>query len=128
MAPVGWRGHRPDHPRLLYNAELSYNLEKSEIQAGRLRLMYLIERWTVSAEYNNQKPRIYEDSYFNIFELVAFNQIRASASYRLGGRYSVGAAYLHTSFQEDETADALQLTVGGPWGMIGGVLQGWIWR
>jgi hypothetical protein len=108
---------------LLYDAQLDYNLEKSEVQAGRLRLMYLIAQWTVSAEYNNQKPRILEDSYFNIFDIDAFNQIRGGLSYRFG-RYSVGAAYMHTSYEEDETADQVTLSVTGPWGVIGSVLQG----
>ena len=109
---------------LLYDAQLDYNIEKSEIQAGRLRLMYLFEQWTVSGELNSQKPRIYEDSYFNIFELVAFNQIRGGVSYRLSRRYSVGAAYMHTIYEEDESADEIVLTLSSPWGVIGGVLQG----
>lgn len=110
-------------PSLLYDAQLDYNIEKEELQAGRLRLMYLIERWTVSAEFNNQKPRIFEDSYFNIFEIDAFNQIRGGVSYRFG-RYAVGAAYLHTEYEEDESADEIILSVTSPWGSVGGTVQG----
>jgi hypothetical protein len=111
-------------PALLYNAQFDYNIEKSDMQAGRLRLMYLIERWTVSAEFNSQKPRIFEDSYFNIFEIEAFNQVRGGVSYRLSRRYAVGAAYLHTIYAEEESADEVTLTFTTPWGVIGGLLQG----
>ena len=108
---------------LLYDVQLDYNIEKKEVQAARLRLMYLISRWTVSAEVNHQKPRIFEDSYFNVFEIVAHNQVRAGLSYRFG-RYSVGAAYLHTVYEESETADAVRLSISGPWGTVGTTIQG----
>lgn len=127
--------------RLLYDAQLDYNIEKETIQAGRLRLTYFLSRWTIGAEYNNQKPRIFEDSYFNIFEIEAYQQIRGNLSYRLG-RYSIGAAYLHTMYGEDEagdhdddeetasvndlgnTGDQILLSLTGPWGTVGGLLQG----
>jgi len=108
---------------VFYNGQLDYNLEKDEVQAARVRFMYLVAQWTVSAEFNHQLPRIYEDSYFNVFELEGFNQIRGGLNYRFG-RYGVGGQYLHTIYNEDESADAVLLSFDSPWGTIGTALQG----
>ncbi|HLE56530.1 MAG TPA: hypothetical protein VJB15_05550 [Rhodothermia bacterium] len=105
-----------------YNGQLDYNLEKEEVQTGRLRLMYIVTQWTLSAEFNRQLPRIFEDSYFNIFEIEAFNQLRGGLHYRFG-RYGAGAQYLHTMYEEDESADAVLLSFDSPWGTIGTALQ-----
>ncbi len=108
---------------VFYNGQLDYNLEKDVVQGGRLRFMYLVAQWTVSAEFNHQLPRIYEDSYFNVFELEGFNQVRGGVNYRFG-RYGVGGQYLHTMYNEDESADAVLLSLDSPWGTIGTALQG----
>lgn len=108
---------------LYYNGQLDYNLESEEIQTGRLRLMYIVTQWTVSAEFNRQLPRIFEDSYFNVFEIEGFNQVRGGVHYRFG-RYGVGGQYLHTMYEEDESADAVLISFDSPWGTIGTALQG----
>lgn len=108
---------------LHYNGQLDYNLEKEEIQAGRLRFMYIVSHWTVSAEFNRQLPRIFEDSYFNVFEIEAFSQVRGGVHYRFD-RYGVGGQYMHTIYAEDESADAVLVSFDSPWGTIGTALQG----
>lgn len=105
-----------------YQFQVDYNLEKSEYQGIRGRLSYQLDRWVLSGEYNNQKPRIYEDSFFNIFELVAFNQVRLGVT-RLFGKYQVGVHHLHTIYEEDETTDEVLLSAGSSWGTIGVVYQ-----
>lgn len=108
---------------MFYNGQLDYNLEKDEVQAARVRFMYLVAQWTVSAEFNHQLPRIYEDSYFNVFELEGFNQVRGGVDYRFG-RYGIGGQYLHTIYNEDESADAVLISFESPWGTVGTALQG----
>jgi len=105
-----------------YQLQLDYNLEKSEYQGVRGRLSYQVEKWILSGEYNTQKPRIYEDSFFNIFKLVAFNQTRLGVT-RLFGKYQVGIYHLHTMYDEDESTDELMLTAGSSWGTVGVVYQ-----
>jgi hypothetical protein len=68
-------------------------------------------------------PRIFEDSYFNIFEIEAFDQARAGVHYRFG-QYGAGAQFLHTMYAEDESADAVLVSFDSPWGTIGTALQG----
>jgi hypothetical protein len=109
--------------RLYYQAQVEYNLEQSAYQAMRYRLTYQSSRWALFGEFNSQKPRVFEDSFFNVFELVAFDQLRSGLNVQVEG-YQMGLQYLHTRYERDETGDELILTIGTPWGTIGAVAQG----
>ena len=107
---------------VFYQAQIAYNLEQATYQGMRYRLTYRLRRWAVSGEFNSQKPRIFEDSFFNIFELIEFNQIRGGVTYQIGA-YQVGAQYLHTIYEREETNDEVILSVGTRWGTLGAVYQ-----
>jgi len=106
---------------LYYHAQLDYNLQSSEYQGIRYRLSYYFQNWSLSAEYNSQKPRIHEDSYFKIFKLEAFNQVRGGITYQLKN-YQLGLYLLNTQY-ENESTNQMQFTFGSSWGMIGFIYQ-----
>ena len=87
--------------KLDYYARFDYNLLKSDYQTVRFRLTYLDPQWSVSGEYNSQRPRIYEDSFFNIFVINPYNQIRTAFTYRLSS-YELGIQLLHTVYNASE--------------------------
>ena len=104
-----------------YLAKLDHNLLTEELQGMRYLLNYFYKKWSFSAEYNNQKPRIYEDSYFRIFEVKAYNQFRGGVNYNLNP-VQVGVQYLFTHVEYDQTNQVI-VTAGIPWGIIGFVYQ-----
>ncbi|MEJ2055510.1 MAG: hypothetical protein P8X42_16465, partial [Calditrichaceae bacterium] len=107
---------------LYYQAEYDHNLKTSEFQAMRFRLNYIMNKWMFFAEYNSQKPRIYEDSFFQIFEQTAFNQVRSGITYQLG-KYNIGLQDVYTAYEESESANQVHLTASGSFGMIGLLYQ-----
>jgi hypothetical protein len=107
---------------LAYFVQFDYNLQTSDYQGMRYRLTYLSPRIQLSAEYQSQRPRVYEDSFFNRFELFAFNQIRGAATYRMG-RYAVTVQDLYTLYQEGETGNQIMASLDAFWGSIGIVYQ-----
>lgn len=104
-----------------YYARADFNLLTSDYQTLRGRLTYYQKRWTVSAEVTSQKPRIYEDSFYNIFEISAFNQLRTSATYRIG-KYDLNLQYLFTLYEEDSDSRIIG-SVGSSFGMLGLIYQ-----
>ncbi len=102
---------------LYYNGQFDYNFQTSSYQGMRYRLTYYVRKWSFTAEYNNQKPRIYADSYFRIFEIEAFSQFRSGVTYQIN-RYQLGLYLVNTLYDED-ISNQLQLTAGGNWGLIG---------
>lgn len=104
-----------------YLAKLDHNLLTEELQGMRYLFNYFYKKWSFSAEYNNQKPRIYEDSYFRIFEIEAYNQFRGGVNYNLSP-VQLGVQYLFTSVEYDQTNQVI-LTAGIPWGIIGLIYQ-----
>lgn len=106
---------------IYYQAQVDQNLQTEKLQGARARLTYYYKSWSFSTEYNTQKPRIYEDSYFRIFDLKAYNQFRGAATYNLN-QYQFGLQYLFTAMEFDETSQVI-LTAGIPWGIIGLVYQ-----
>lgn len=109
-------------PNLYYNSVVDYNVLRSDLQGLRLRLTYYVNQWSFSGEFNNQKPRIYEDSFFNIFEIGAYNQVRTAVTYQLG-RYLLGLRYSATAYGEGELTNRAELTLSGKPGMIGVLFQ-----
>jgi hypothetical protein len=80
-----------------YYLRFDYNMLSSNYQAMRGRVTYLTNRWSLSAEYNSQRPRIYEDSFFNIFQVKSYNQIRATFTFKVNA-YDLGLQLLHTVY------------------------------
>ncbi len=106
---------------LYYQFQIDHNLEAETLQGLRARLTYYRNRWSFSGEINSQRPRVFEDSYFRIFELEAYQQLRGGVTYRIHN-YQLGVQYIFTGYEE-ETTNQVILTVGNRWGVIGLVLQ-----
>ena len=107
---------------LFYQAQYDHNLNTSSYQTMRYRLTYLDNQWTLIAEFNSQKPRIYEDSFFQIFEQTAFNQVRSGVGYQVGN-YNIGLQDVYTMYDEDESTNQIHATVSGAYGTIGVLYQ-----
>ncbi len=107
---------------VFYQAQLEYNLKASTIQRMRYRLTYRPDKWAISAEYNSQKPRVFEDSFFNFFELVAADQFRIGASWR-SKTAQLGVRYVHTSFKETSTTDEVFISADTRYGTAGFVYK-----
>ena len=105
-----------------YQAQYDHNLKTSSFQTIRFRLNYLKNKWTVFAEYNSQKPRIYEDSFFQIFEQTAFNQVRSGVGYQLG-IFNIGLQDIYTMYEESKSSNQIHATLSGSYGMIGVLYQ-----
>lgn len=105
-----------------YQAQYDHNLKTSSFQTIRFRLNYLKNKWTVFAEYNSQKPRIYEDSFFQIFEQTAFNQVRSGVGYQLG-KFNIGLQDIYTMYEESKSSNQIHATLSGSYGMIGVLYQ-----
>lgn len=108
--------------QLNYYARFDYNLLSSVYQLMRYRLTYFAPKWSLSAEYSSQKPRIYEDSFFNIFKIRAYNQVRTAANYQWG-QFQLGLQHLFTMYAEDETDHRVIGTVSNRYGTIGLIWQ-----
>jgi hypothetical protein len=114
-----------------YYVRFDYNLLSEKYQIFRGRLTYLQPKWSISAEYNSQRPRIYEDSFFSIFKVNAHNQIRAAFTYRLKN-FDLGIQALQTVYNvsefyilfKDDNDLRLIGSIGIPrYGNIGVILQ-----
>lgn len=104
-----------------YQAQIDHNLKTEQLQGMRYRLNYLRGPWSLSGEFNFQRPRIYEDSYFRVFQLQAYNQIRGEVSYQLS-KVRFGVQYIFTDYEFDQGNQAV-LTIANRWGVVGLVLQ-----
>ncbi len=128
QAGAAFRGTVMNH--LNYYLRYDHNLLKSEYQNLRFRLSYFTPKWTATAEFNSMKPMIYEDSFFNIFDIEAHNQIRTAGTYRLGN-YELGLQYLFTVYEahefyilyKEDNDSRVIATVGNQWGTIGVIFQ-----
>ena len=108
-------------PQFYYQLQFDYNFKTKSYQGIRGRLSYYYDKWVFSGEYNDQKPRIYEDSYFRIFDVRAYRQFRGMVTYELS-IVQVGLQYLYTAYEEDNT-NQLIFTIGKNWGHIGLLYQ-----
>jgi hypothetical protein len=105
-----------------YRLKYDHNLLTSESQSFRSNLTYYLDLWSFSAEFNNQKPRVYEDSFFSRFKIVAHNQVRIAAT-RTIAQYQLGLQLINTNFEEGESSNKVLATVGNKWGIIGLIYQ-----
>jgi hypothetical protein len=83
---------------LNYYFRYDHNLLSESYQEMTGRLTYYAPKWSAGLEYNSLKPKIYEDSFFNIFEVNPHNQIRAIFDYRLNSDWSTSLQLLHTVY------------------------------
>ena len=102
-------------------ARLDYNLLSSNYQVLRIRLNYLKRNCSLAGEFNSQKPQIYEDSFFNIFEIRAYRQFRTAAAYRFN-RLELSLQYLHTIYDQDSD-DRVIAAVNNRYGSVGVIYQ-----
>lgn len=109
-------------PGLFYLAQFDYNLKSSDYQRLRLRAMYTFDRWTLSGEFQSQKPEVFEDSFFNVFSLSAYNQVRAGGYYRIG-QYQLGLQNYLTLYDEGEAGNEVLASVSARWGTVGVVYR-----
>ncbi|HQI49656.1 MAG TPA: hypothetical protein PLN61_13455, partial [bacterium] len=87
--------------RLLLNASRSWN--------GKLATFI---------EYKRQNPQVYANSYYTIFEVKPYSQIRTGADYALTPGLAVEAQYQHLMFDADQ-ADRILLSLNNDDGSIG---------
>jgi hypothetical protein len=107
---------------LHYQGVYDHNLLSGNYQGMRLRFLYLISDFGFTVEYNDQMPRVFEDSFFRIFELEAYSQARTQVTYDFA-RYQFAVQFLYTMYAEDADDQQVVVSVSGPYGTIGGVFQ-----
>ena len=107
---------------VFYLAEFNYNLQSDTYQRMRYRLTYSADPWTVSGEFQSQKPEVFEDSFFNIFTLNAYDQFRVAGYYRFGN-YQVGLQNYLTLYEESKRGNEIIATLSARWGTLGVVYQ-----
>ena len=83
-----------------YYLRYDHNLLKSDYQHMRYRLTFNKIKWSLGVEYNAQQPRIYEDSYFSIFQVDAYRQIRAIGTYWVSN-IELGLQYLYSMYERE---------------------------
>ncbi|RMF62108.1 MAG: hypothetical protein D6748_00135 [Calditrichaeota bacterium] len=105
----------------IYLFQLEHNLQSGKLQGVRSRVTYNQDKWSLSGEINSQKPRVFEDSFFRIFVLNPFVQLRTAATYEFN-TIQLGVQYLFTKYEEDQTNQIIA-TVGKRWGVIGVIYQ-----
>lgn len=69
-------------------------------------------------EFKQQNPQIYSNSYYTIFEVKPYSQIRAGADWQLFAGLSLEAQYQHLML-DDESADRVLLSVNNDNGGVG---------
>ncbi len=87
--------------RLLLNASRSWNKQLATF-----------------IEYKRQNPQVYTNSYYTIFEVNPYSQIRAGADYALLPGLAVEAQYQHLIFDGDQ-AERLLLSLNNDDGSVG---------
>lgn len=91
--------------------QIHYNIKSSDLH----RVLFNVRRdWSeklaTQFEYKIQKPRIYANSYFTIFESAPYQQIRAATSWQVAHNYFVDGQY-QLLLTEGTTANRLLLGI-----------------
>ncbi|MCB9070246.1 MAG: hypothetical protein H6629_20920 [Calditrichae bacterium] len=108
---------------LFYQVQIDHNMETEKLQGMRYRLNYYMNKWSFTGEYDFQRPRVWEDSYFRIFSSSReYQQYRGAVTYDLDP-VQIGAQYLFTDYEYDQASQVI-LNAGNRWGLIGLVFQG----
>lgn len=89
-------------PRTTVRVQAHYDMENERMH--RL-LASARNNWTsrfsTTLEYKSQHPQVYANSFFTIFELKAYNQYRAAATFQIVPGYYVSGQYQLVQFEED---------------------------
>lgn len=88
----------------MYLWDLQYNPAEQAVQRNLMRIMYIHPLWNASVEYIHQLPMVYEFSYFNRFEINAYDQYRISAGRKIKG-FDASIGYRYTVFEEENTSE-----------------------
>lgn len=107
---------------VIYVLRYDHNLLNSDYQTILANAFYTYNDWSFSGEVSSHKPKVYEDSFFSIFELKAHNQIRIAARYKIN-EYEIGLQSISTLFVESESNQHIIATLGNNWGVAGVVYQ-----
>lgn len=117
-------------PDAFLQSEIDYNIEQEAVQRFRGRAWYEAGRFIFSGEVGLQKPQIYQDSFFSIFELEGYRQARGGVAYKLGS-VRLGYEFIGTAFDdvdeaggESETSGESLVTLSNKFGTVGVVYQG----
>ncbi len=89
-----------------------YNLAASEMQMFRLQGIYRVRSLRIWGEGSVQAPRIAEDSYFRIFDVDGFSQLRLGARCGFPERMGVGLEFIETQY-EVRTARRVRIKIEG---------------
>ncbi len=100
---------------------LEYNVPTHSVQLFRQLVTYDRGAWQLGLEFNHQTPRILENSYFRIFKIRGYRQIRSSVGYRLP-QALISLQYLYTWYRRDRNHQVI-VGVNRRWGNVGLVFQ-----
>ena len=106
---------------LYYQLQYDHNLLTDQYQGIRGRVTYYMDKWSFTGEYASQKPRIAEDSFFRIFDIKAYDQVRGGLTYNIGN-YQMGLQYVFTNYSTEQGNQVI-VTAANNWGLIGVVFQ-----
>ncbi len=106
---------------LYYDVQAEFDLLNSTYQELRLLSEYYLQKWTLRLEVSQQRPRIYEDFLYNMFEIEGFSQVRTGVGYQLGA-YRLNLDYILTLFEGAKT-NRLIAGVAADWGSLNVLLQ-----
>ncbi len=101
---------------LFYDVQAEFDLLNSTYQELRFLSEYYLQKWTLRLEVSQQRPRIYEDFLYNMFEIEGYSQLRTGVGYRLGA-YRLNLDYILTLFEGAKT-NRLIAGVAAGWGSL----------
>lgn len=106
---------------LYYQLQYDHDLLGEQFQGIRGRLTYYMDKWSFTGEYANQRPRILEDSFFRIFDIKAYTQVRGGLTYQLSN-YQLGLQYIFTNYSSEQGNQVI-VTAANNWGLLGVIYQ-----
>jgi len=104
-----------------YTADAEIDLLHSTYQRLRFRADYYVNKWIIHGEISAQKPRLYEDFLYQIFEIEGFSQIRTGVSYSFG-KYRANFDYL-LSVYGSNLSNKVIAGISSGWGYLGLLLH-----
>jgi len=107
--------------RVWYTADAEFDILHTTYQSLRLRMDYYVDKWMFHGEISNQKPRLYEDFLYQIFEIEGFSQFRTGLSYSLN-KYRLNLDYL-LSVYGSNLSNRIITGISSAWGYLGLLLN-----
>jgi len=100
-----------------YTANAEIDLLHSTYQRLRLSADYYRNRWIVHGEISNQKPRLFEDFLYQLFEIEGYSQLRTGISYALN-KYRLNLDYLLSVYGAN-LSNKIIIGLSSGWGYLG---------